>query len=51
MHGLADYGYVYYPYQCIAGAVEKCKVHMAIPGCGMSVVLSAYSFMNDYGYG
>lgn len=32
-HGLADYGYIYYPKRCVDGSVENCKVHMSIPGC------------------
>jgi hypothetical protein len=31
--GLAQYGYVYYPYRCIDGSVESCKIHMVLGGC------------------
>lgn len=31
--GLADYGYIYYPLQCIDGRVKNCKVHMHLHGC------------------
>jgi len=34
--GLADYGFVYYPYRCVNGAVANCKVHMTLHGCGGS---------------
>lgn len=33
LHGLAEFGYVYYPYSCIDGTVQSCKVHMVLPGC------------------
>lgn len=50
-HGLAEYGYVYYPYQCIDGTVERCKVHMVLPGCGFTEVMTGYLNMNEFGYG
>ena len=31
--GLDDFGYIYYPYRCIDGSVESCKVHMHLHGC------------------
>ena len=31
--GLTEYGYVYYPYSCVDGTVQNCKVHMIQPGC------------------
>lgn len=49
--GLADYGYVYYPNRCFDGTVDKCKVHMAMPACSMTQVLTGYTWMDDYGYG
>ena len=48
--GLADYGYVYYPYRCIDGTVSSCKVHMVLPGCGQTQALNGYNLMDDYGY-
>ena len=35
-NGLAEYGYVYYPYRCYDGS-KSCKVHMHLHGCGMPV--------------
>ena len=49
--GLAEYGYVYYPYRCVDGSVPSCKVHMVIPGCRLNFLASGYTLMNDYGYG
>ena len=32
VHGLDDFGFVYYPYTCITGLI-KCKVHIFLNGC------------------
>ena len=49
-HGLADYGYIYYPHRCVDGSVKNCKIHMVIPACGQTTVMGGFSLMNDYGY-
>ena len=47
--GLANYGYVYYPYKCYDGS-KNCKVHMYLHGCGETVDGPWFGF-NDLYYG
>ena len=49
-NGLAENGYVYYPYSCI-GPDKKCKVHVALHGCGGQVDgLAGWDYIIRYGY-
>ena len=50
-HGFADYGYIYYPFRCIDGSVEKCKIHVVFPSCEQTTVMGGFAMMEDYGYG
>ena len=48
--GLDEYGYVYYPYDCI-GADKRCKLHVALHGCqGQVNGLAGWDFIIRYGY-
>ena len=47
--GLANYGYVYYPYNCYDGS-KSCKVHLKLHGCGETVDGPWFGF-NELYYG
>jgi hypothetical protein len=49
--GLAEFGYVFFPEQCIEN--DSCKVHVHLHGCGMGYENIFFSFielsgLNDY---
>lgn len=48
--GLTEYGFVYYPYSCVDGTVQNCKVHMIQPGCFKNYVLKGEEIFANYGY-
>lgn len=48
--GLAEYGYLWYPNRCIDGSVNKCKIHMALPGCSQSHLAFGFQLVYNYGY-
>lgn len=43
---------MYYPYRCIDGSVENCKVHMHLHGCSETVdgPFSGWTPIRDYGW-